>query len=120
MTLEVVNSDAVLHHPKAMAGEQKVFDFPMPLKGYTVPRRLEKAELVRVTCETHPWMKAFVQVLDSGAYAITDEQGSFSIAGVPAGKHKLRLWHERLGEREEEIEVAPGATLKRDISLPPR
>src|SRR5207302_5728840 len=57
VTLEVVNSDAVLHHPKAMAGEQKVFDFPMPLKGYTVPRRLEKAELVRVTCETHPWMK---------------------------------------------------------------
>jgi plastocyanin len=119
-TLEVVNSDPVLHHPRAQVGEQKIWEFPMPLKGHTVARKVDKVQTLRVTCESHPWMRAFVQVLDSAAYAVTDEQGHFSIANAPTGKQKLKLWHERLGEREESIEVAAGETVTRDITLAPR
>jgi hypothetical protein len=118
--LEVINADPVLHHPKAQRGEETVWDFPMPLKGHVVPKRLEKAETLRVSCEAHPWMKAVVQVLDTSAFAITDDQGHFTISGVPVGKQKLKLWHERLGEREETIEVSAGETATRDITLAPR
>ena len=119
-TLEIVNSDSVLHHPKASLGEAQQFGFPMPLKGHTVPKRLEKAQLLKVTCESHPWMRGYVQVLDSGAYTVTDEQGSFTLSNVPPGKHKLRLWHERLGEREETVEVTAGETVTRELTLQPR
>ena len=119
-TLEVVNSDTVLHHPKAQGGEKTAFSFPMPLKGHTVGKRLDKVETLRVTCESHPWMRAFVLVLDAGIYAVTDEQGAFTLPNVPAGKHKLKLWHERLGEREETVEVTSGETATRDLTLAPR
>jgi len=118
--MDIVNSDAVIHHVQGQVGEEKQFSYPMPLKGYVIGRQLKKAEVLRLTCTVHPWMKAFVKVLDSGAYAVTDAEGRYALEGVPPGKHKLKLWHERLGEREEEIEVAAGQTAARDITLPPR
>lgn len=119
-TVEMLNSDPVLHHPHAQLGEQKLWDFPMPIKGHTVARKLDKAQTLRMTCDSHPWMRAYVQVLDSAAYAITDDQGNFTIANAPPGKQKLKLWHERLGEREETVDVAAGETATRDITLAPR
>ena len=61
-TLEVVDGDPVLHHPHAEVGEEKQWSFPMPIKGYAVPRPLPKAEVVRIGCEAHPWMRAWVVV----------------------------------------------------------
>jgi hypothetical protein len=119
-SVDVFNDDPVLHHPKATVGDEKQWDFPMPIKGYTVPRPLPKPEVIKVSCESHPWMKAYVVVLSSPASAVTDDTGNFSIEGVPPGKHKLKLWHERLGEREEEIDVPAGDTLQKDISLTPK
>ncbi len=119
-TLEVMNSDVVLHHPTAKLSTDKLWDFPMPLKNYAVDRPLPKAGIINVTCEAHPWMKAIVVVLDAGPSGVSDEEGHYSLVGVPAGKHKLKLWHERLGEREEEVEVKAGETATRDITLQPR
>ena len=119
-TLEVVNSEVVLHHPTAKREGDKLWDFPMPIKGYSVPRPLEKAGTLNITCEAHPWMKATVLVLDAGPAGVSDDEGNYTIRGVPAGKHKLKLWHERLGEREEEIEVKAGETATRDLVLQPR
>jgi hypothetical protein len=119
--LDVTNTDALLHHPDAKVGEDKQWDFPMPIKGYSVPRGpLAKADVIKVSCDAHPWMRAWIVVLDSAASAVSDETGSYTISGVPAGKHKLKLWHERLGEREEDIDVPAGETATKDISLTPR
>ena len=119
-TLEVVDGDPVLHHPHAEVGEEKQWSFPMPIKGYAVPRPLPKAEVVRIGCEAHPWMRAWVVVIDSGVTGLSDELGAFTLSGVPPGKHKLKLWHERLGEREEDVEVAAGETLQKDVTLSPK
>jgi hypothetical protein len=119
-TLEVVDGDSVLHHPKAQVGDEKQWDFAMPIKGYVVPRPLPTPQVIKISCEAHPWMRAWVVVLPTAASAITDEQGNYTLQGVPPGKHKLKLWHERLGEREEDIEVPPGEAVQKDISLTPK
>jgi len=119
-TLDVVNSDPVLHNTRAQAGETRAFNYAMPIKGHTVPTRLKKEGFYKVSCDVHPWMHGWILVLPTAAFAISDANGAYSLAGVPPGKHKLKIWHERLGEREDEIEVSAGETLTHDVALNPR
>jgi plastocyanin len=119
-TLDVVNSDPVLHNARAQAGETRVFNYAMPIKGHTVPTKLKKEGFFKVSCDVHSWMRAWVVVLPTAAFAISDANGAYSLEGVPAGRHKVKIWHERLGEREDEIEVTAGGTATHDVALNPR
>ncbi|MBX9624744.1 MAG: hypothetical protein K2X82_13135, partial [Gemmataceae bacterium] len=53
----------------------------------------------RFRCGIHPWMEGTVWAFDQPYFAVTDEAGRFTIAGVPAGAWRLAVWHERTGER---------------------
>lgn len=119
-TLEVENSDAVLHNARAQEGSTRLFNYAMPIKDYVVPTRLKKEGTFRLSCDVHPWMRGWLLVLPTQAFAVSAEDGSFRLTGVPAGKHRLKVWHERLGEREAEVEVPPGGTATYDVSFPPR
>jgi len=68
----------------------------------------------------HPWMRAWLVVLPTERFALTDADGAYTIAGLPPGKHKVKIWHERLGEREQEIDVQPGQTATNDVAFNPR
>lgn len=117
--LEIVNSDPVLHNVHAREGERTTFNYAMPIKGYVIPRKLDKPGRLAIGCDAHPWMHAVLHVLPTSAFAITDARGDFHI-DVPPGKYALHLAHERLGEREEAVELTAGDTVQRDISLTPR
>jgi hypothetical protein len=58
-----------------------------------VPERLP----IKLNCDIHPWMKAYVMVFDHPFFATTGKDGSFEIKGVPAGDQKLVLWQENVG-----------------------
>jgi plastocyanin len=118
--LDVVNSDRTLHNVRAQAGEVKVMNYAMPIPGHVVPTKLRTEGIFKVHCDVHPWMSAWLLVLPTTAYAITDENGAYRIEGVPAGKHKIKIWHERLGEKDAEVEIAPGQTAVLDVQYTPR
>jgi hypothetical protein len=118
--LEVVNSDKLFHNVHARQGEKTVFNYAMPVPDYTIPKQLKTAQRLRVIDDQHPWMRAWVDVLATTAFALTDDSGTYTIEGVPPGKHKIKLWHERLGEKEEEVEVVAGQTATLDVPLTPR
>jgi plastocyanin len=118
--VDIVNSDAVLHNAHATLGGQNAFNYAMPIKGHTIPTKLKKEGLYRVTCDVHPWMRAWIAVLPTAASAISKEDGGFVIDNVPPGKHHLKLWHERLGDREGDVEVAADGTATFDVQLNPR
>jgi plastocyanin len=119
-TLDVVNSEKLFHNVHGREGDKTVFNFAMPVPDYVIPKQLKTPGLIRVVCEVHPWMRSWVDVLPTTAFAVTDESGSFTIADVPPGKHTVRLWHERLGDREQQIDVASGHTASLDLQLSPR
>ena len=119
-TLDVVNSDAVLHNVRATEGNTKLFNYAMPIKGHVVPTKLRKEGIFKIGCDVHPWMRAWLLVLGTGAYAITDENGDYKVDGVPPGKHKVKIWHERLGEKEQEIEIADDKPAVWDVAYNPR
>jgi len=118
--LDVTNSDKALHNVRAQAGDTRLFNYAMPIPGHVVPTRLKKDGIFKISCDVHPWMRAWLLVLPTLAYAVTGEDGSYQISDVPAGKHKIKVWHERLGEREGEIEIAKGETAKYDVQYNPR
>lgn len=115
-TIDVVNSDKALHNVRAQAGETKLFNYAMPIPGHIIPTRLRKEGIFKLNCDVHPWMKGWLLVLPTSKFAITDENGAYRIEGVPPGKHKAKFWHERLGEKEMDVEV-PG---KQDVQFTPR
>jgi plastocyanin len=119
-TVDVVNSDKALHNVRAQAGEVKLMNYAMPIPGHVVPTRLKKEGIFKVSCDVHPWMRAWLLVLPTDAFAVTGEDGTYKITGVPAGKHKIRIWHERLGERDAEIEIRSGQTATHDVQYNPR
>jgi plastocyanin len=119
-TVDVVNSDKALHNVRAQAGELRLMNYAMPIPGHVVPTRLRKEGIFKVSCDVHPWMRAWLLVLPTAAFAVTGEDGTYKIAGVPAGKHKVRIWHERLGEREAEIDIQAGQTATHDVQYNPR
>lgn len=65
-----------------------------------------------VTCDIHPWMKAYWLVVDHPYAAVTDKEGRFKIGNLPVGEIEFRIWHEIPGYivREYVVTVAEGQT----------
>jgi hypothetical protein len=105
--LKVRNNDPKLHIPHSYLDERTVFTLSLPFRGTTIDAtsRIGRPGVLKVVCDTHAWMLAYIHVFDHPYYAITGERGTFSIADVPAGTYILRAWHEDAGMRSQEIVV---------------
>ena len=73
----------------------------------------DKPELgVKLACSVHPWMVAYVSVLENPFFAVTDKDGKFVIKGeLPDGKYTVEAFHQKLGAAgavSQEIEVKGG------------
>ena len=92
--VQVKNSDPVNHNVNSRL-RNNGFN-TMLAGGQTIARPIEAAERQpgEVTCDIHPWMKAWWMVLDSPYFAVTDAQGNFEIKNVPAGTQKVVVWQE--------------------------
>jgi len=56
--------------------------------------------MVALRCDVHPWIRAWLAVLDHPFFARTTSGGTFRLAGLPAGEYMLAAWHERFGRKE--------------------
>jgi hypothetical protein len=82
--------------------------------------RLEQAEMVGVRCPVRPEMVGTIAVVATPYHALSDEHGRFELAELPAGRYRLRVWHEEAGWLGEasgtgELELAPGE--RRELEL---
>ena len=105
-SIKVKNSDPLLHNVRAMDQRTPIFNVAMPLENLTIEKPLPQSPtLVQLHCDVHPWMNAWVITFAHNLYATTTAEGHFRIDSVPVGKHPLKLWHPRLGEKIVEVEV---------------
>lgn len=109
-TVEFLNNDRLLHnlHSKDPTANP-VFNRTQP-RGRTIPIAFRKPEIIRVECDLHPWMRAWVVVAEHPFYAVTDEHGEFVLGNVPPGRYTLRVWQESLGTVTKDVTVGDGVT----------
>ena len=104
------STEEITHNPHGwLEDKTTVFNFTVLGPSYSFKRRLEKPGRYRVDCDTHKWMRAYVQVFDHPFAGLTDENGVTEFP-APAGTRTLRVWHEILGVQELEVEVVEGRT----------
>jgi hypothetical protein len=105
--LKIKSNDPKLHVPHAYLGDRTVFNLSLPFKNTTIETtsRIRQAGILRVVCDTHAWMLGFIHVFDHPYYAVTNEQGTFSIPDLTAGNYVLTAWHEDGGVKSQEITV---------------
>lgn len=116
-SLTIVNADPVMHNTHSFLGRATVFNIALPLKGQRVERPLKKEGLVRVECDAHGWMLAWVHVADNPYFDVTGKDGAFRLGDVPAGAYTLVAWHEYTGGVEVPVAVKAGETAKLTVEL---
>lgn len=118
--LRIVNSDATLHNVHAQAAANQSFNVGQPFAGMELVRTFDRPEVaVPLRCSVHPWMLAWVAVFEHPFFAVSGEDGSFEIAGLPPGAYTLEAWHETLGTRSAEATVGGEGAVEVAFSFAP-
>ena len=122
----VKNSDAILHNTHGFLGKPTVFNLALPNRDQVIDitRRLTKPGVVRVLCDAHPHMFAWMVVHDSPYVAVTDDKGAFKITDVPPGTYKVTMWHEGFRPKGVDKDGRPvydePRTITKDVTIGPK
>jgi plastocyanin len=118
-TVDFPNHDPMLHNVFS-ASPAKKFDLGMYNQGETRSVTFDTPGVVRIGCNVHPKMEAFVVVHANAFVAVTDAQGAYTLTGVPPGSYQVRVWHEHLAERRVPVIVREGQVQPLDVRLDAR
>ena len=122
--INITNSDPTTHNIHFTPKKNPDWNQSQPNGAAALTHTLNAPEvspsLVQVKCNQHPWMKSYVGVLKHPFFAVTGEDGSFTIKGVPAGKFTVVAWHEGGAngtEKTMEVTVPASGAAKADFSF---
>jgi len=122
--LTAINSDGTLHniHTYELIGKARrtLMNVSQPNQGDTVTKKVKmrKGAGMKIECDAHDFMHAYMFVASNPYYAVINEKGEFKIDNIPAGEYELRLWHGFLGETKVgKIKVSAGGDTKKDLSF---
>ncbi len=109
-TVDFTNDDTVAHNVSSPPGSAKVFNLGLYRVGVTKTVTFDKLGEVPLLCSVHPEMSAFILVLQSPYFTLTDKSGNFEIKDVPPGSYQLKAWDEKLKEVSQSVVVESGKT----------
>jgi plastocyanin len=116
-TLQIRNSDEVLHNLHSLSPKANAFNVSQPKAGMVYEVKLKDEDaMLRLKCDIHGWMTAFIGVVNHPYFAVSGAAGEFEIRDVPAGSHPIRVWHEAYGELTQTVRVAAGGTATVDFN----
>jgi hypothetical protein len=111
------SKDPILHTTQAQTENGRtIFNVALPVPGITISKPMGGAGTVRLSCNTHPWMRGWVIVTDEAA-AISGADGRFTIDNVAPGTYELRVWHEALKGAPQKVTVTAGRATSANFQL---
>lgn len=112
----VTNSDPVTHNIHPLAQVNREWNHSQGAGDAPLARKFTKPEvMIRVKCNIHSWMRAYVGVLDHPYFAVTGTDGSFEIPNLPPGDYVIEAWQETLGSQDQKITITPAGKIEADF-----
>lgn len=104
-----INSDPVGHNVFS-ASPTKPFNLGTYPEGVSRYVTFDRPGVVEILCNVHPEMGAYILVLETPYFTLTNERGQYRITGLPTGSHSVSVWCEVHGKRGRQVRLAPGVT----------
>ncbi len=105
--VHILNSDTTTHNIHPVPANNREWNRSMPPGADKLVESFPREEImIPVKCNIHPWMRSYIGVLKHPFFAVSGEDGSFSISGLPAGDYTIAAWHEKYGTQESKVTVA--------------
>lgn len=100
------NSDPYIHNTRSLSLRNRAFNIGQPPTSPDRERVFTRAEgPIRLGCDFHKWMAAWIFVIDHPFFAITDENGKFEIKDLPPGEYTFEAWHEEFGDQRQTLKI---------------
>ncbi len=118
-SLVIKTSDPTAHNVHGYAKVNRPFNRSQPAGAADVAIRMRRDEVsppMKVKCDIHPWMNAYVAVVDHPYYAVTGPDGSFELENLPPGTYTIEAWHEKYGVVEQTITIGANETQALDFT----
>lgn len=114
------NRDHIRHHVYSFS-PAKTFELPLYVGTPANPVLLDKPGVVKLGCNIHDWMIAYIYVAESPYFAKTGADGQATLADLPAGRYRVRVWHPRMtgseGATVRPVELAQDETVSATWTL---
>jgi plastocyanin len=117
-TVEIKNDDQTTHNIHPTPKDNREWNESQPPQAAPLQKNFAREEIMLpVKCNQHPWMKMYINVVKSPFYAVTDKSGKYEIKGLPPGDYTIAFVHEKLGEQDQKVTVAPKDSKTVDMSF---
>jgi plastocyanin len=106
--VEIKNDDPTTHNIHPTPKDNREWNESQPPQAAPIEKSFAREEIMLpVKCNQHPWMKMYINVVKSPFYAVTGPDGKYDIKGLPPGDYTIAFVHEKLGEQDQKVTVAP-------------
>ncbi len=104
--IDIKNDDPTNHNIHPLPKINQEWNESQPPKGDPKTKSFPREEvMIPVKCNVHPWMRAYIAVVHHPFFAVTGDDGTFTIKNLPAGTYTLEAWHETYGTMDQQITV---------------
>jgi plastocyanin len=117
-TVDVRNDDPTTHNIHPTPKDNREWNESQGPQAPPINKSFAREEIMLpVKCNQHPWMKMYVNVVKSPFFAVTDKDGKYEIKGLPPGDYTLAFVHEKLGEQDQKVTLAPKDAKTVDVAF---
>jgi hypothetical protein len=116
--IDIKNGDPVNHNIHPVPVNNPDYNQSQPPGSPDIPHSFPREEvLIPIKCNVHPWMHAFVGVVSNPFFAVTGEDGSYSLKGLPPGTYTIEIVHEKYGKQEQQVTVGAKESKTADFTV---